>query len=418
VDQVNKSGRPIQENSTMRAAIEVYIALSVGITLGATVPTSASAQVPSVESPTMAVPARGAVIKAAAPAQAAAPAEQPPEQPTTPPAGEPAPVSPAPAPSGVILLSPAAAPTATGSSSQAASKARSYVSGRSALMLEGGVVGWLKATEGGGISADVVAEGQSAGGAPKKHIGKPEFDDISLQVGWEAAKPLLDWVAASWRGGPQPKNGKVSFTDFDYKERSAREFTNAVVSATTFPTLDVGSKDPIYLTVKLAPETIRLISGSGAQVTSPSASHQKTWMPANFRLELPGLDVSKVARIESFTIGQHVTEDAVGESRIPAKEAGGIEFPNLKIAISEATAQTWVDWSEDFIVKGNNGEEKEKNGAIVFLDPSLKNELGRVNLFNCGIAGLAPERQVANAETIRKLIAELYCERMELVPGK
>ena len=104
----------------MRAAIEVYLALGLGITLGATVPTSASAQVPSVESPTMAVPARGAVIKAAAPAQAAAPAEQPPEQPTTPPAGEPAPVIAAPASSGVIQLSPAAAPPATASTSQAA----------------------------------------------------------------------------------------------------------------------------------------------------------------------------------------------------------------------------------------------------------------------------------------------------------
>ncbi|MEP7227512.1 MAG: hypothetical protein ABI785_09140, partial [Gemmatimonadales bacterium] len=200
-----------------------------------------------------------------------------------------------------------------------------------------------------------------------------------------------------------------------YKERSAREFTHALVLETTFPTLDASSKDPAYLTVKLASETIRLIPGSGAQASITPAAHQKAWLPANFRLELPGLDVSKVPRIESFTVGQHMAEPAVGESRVSAKEAGGIEFPSLKIAIPEVTAKTWVDWSDDFIVKGNSGDEKEKNGAIVFLDPSLKNELGRVNLINCGIAGLGPERQVANAEAVRRMVAELYCERMELV---
>ena len=396
-------------------------AFAVCLTLGATGPGSASAQVPTVESqPRVAVPAREAVIKAAPPSEAPAPVAetpgQPPAAPTAAAPTEPAPVSAAPPPSGVTQLPPAAAPPATASTSQAAtSKDRSYVSGRSALTLDGGVAGWLKATEGGGVSADVVAEGPSAGGATKKHISAPKFDNISLQVGWEA-KPLLDWVAASWKGGPQPKNGRVSFMDFDYKERSAREFTHALVTETTFPTLDGSSKDLMYLTVKLAPETIRLIPGSGAQATStPSAARQKAWMPANFRLELPGLDVSKVQRIESFTVGQQVTEPAVGENRVSQKEAGGIEFPSLKIAIAETAAKTWVDWSEDFIVKGNNGDDKEKNGAIVFLDPSLKNELGRVNLLNCGIAGLGPERQVANAEAVRRMTAEIYCERMELV---
>ncbi len=76
-----------------------------------------------------------------------------------------------------------------------------------------------------------------------------------------------------------------------------------------------------------------------------------------------------------------------------------------------------MDWSDDFIAKGNNGDDREKNGAIVFLDASLKNELGRINLFNCGIAGLSPEPQVANSEAIRRVTAEVYCEQMELVSG-
>ncbi|HEY4648816.1 MAG TPA: hypothetical protein VIG95_06880, partial [Gemmatimonadales bacterium] len=62
---------------------------------------------------------------------------------------------------------------------------------------------------------------------------------------------------------------------------------------------------------------------------------------------------------------------------------------------------------------GNNSNDKERNGSIVYLDPSLKVELGRLNLFNCGIVRLAPVKAQAGRESIQRVQAELYCERME-----
>ena len=75
----------------------------------------------------------------------------------------------------------------------------------------------------------------------------------------------------------------------------------------------------------------------------------------------------------------------------------------------------WSRWHDEFLLKGNGGEAQEKNGAIVFLDPTLKNELGRINLFNCGLIRLGGERQEAAAkESASTVTADLYCEKMEL----
>ncbi|HEV7364753.1 MAG TPA: hypothetical protein VGN76_02780 [Gemmatimonadales bacterium] len=72
------------------------------------------------------------------------------------------------------------------------------------------------------------------------------------------------------------------------------------------------------------------------------------------------------------------------------------------------------DWLNDFLVQGRNGQDKERDGAIVYLSQDLKTELGRINLFSCGIFGLEPVKAEAGSESIRRVAADLYCERMQL----
>jgi hypothetical protein len=44
---------------------------------------------------------------------------------------------------------------------------------------------------------------------------------------------------------------------------------------------------------------------------------------------------------------------------------------------------------------------------------SLKTELARVNFFNLGIFRFAPVKVENSADQIKRVTAELYCERME-----
>ena len=91
-----------------------------------------------------------------------------------------------------------------------------------------------------------------------------------------------------------------------------------------------------------------------------------------------------------------------------------METPNLRITLAESSAQTWTTWFDDFVVKGQSGDENEKSGKLSFLTPDRKSTLAEVSFFNLGIFRLEPEPQPVDAQKIARIRAELYCERMEL----
>ena len=89
-----------------------------------------------------------------------------------------------------------------------------------------------------------------------------------------------------------------------------------------------------------------------------------------------------------------------------------LEFPNLKITLSEVSSKTWFDWLEDFVIKGKNDESSERSGTIQLLAADAKTELARIKLFGLGIYGIALPKAGDKAKGVT---AELYCRRMELV---
>lgn len=88
--------------------------------------------------------------------------------------------------------------------------------------------------------------------------------------------------------------------------------------------VDASSKEPVYLTVKFQPELTRCKKGSGKVVASPAitTTQQKIWTSSNFRLEISGLDCTKVKRVDSFTVTQKVASEDVSESRDYLKKPG------------------------------------------------------------------------------------------------
>ena len=292
---------------------------------------------------------------------------------------------------------------------------RSFAAGNFAFQLDGVQCGFLKSVDGGDITAEVISEATGPSAFVKKHIGQPKYEDFAIQAGLSMGKQFYDWIAASWNMKYQRKNGAVTSTDFKLTPVSERQFFNALITEVTIPALDGASKEPAYITVKFAPEMIRNAKPTGT-VGKVTAEKQKAFVPANFRVEIDGLDCTKVSKVESFTVKQTVATDDIGDARDHLKEPGKLEFPNLKITLAESTAKTWNTWFEDFVINGNNDESKEKSGALVLLSPDRKQELARITLHNLGIFALR-RRAVANDEAVQRVTAELYCERMELQVG-
>lgn len=269
--------------------------------------------------------------------------------------------------------------------------------GRFHLELEGKPCGFVDSVEGGGVTAEVVTEAPGTEHYLKKHLGAAAPEPIVLTCGLALAPGVYGWLADAWNGTQAPRDGRIVFTDATLKAIRQIEFRGAVVTSVTFPTLDGSSKDACRLTVVLDPEETRLEKASDS-LKSTTATKAKQWLASNFRVEVDGLDAKRVAKVDAFTV---------------ATAGQPIDFPGLRVTIAESGADTWRAWHEEFVVQGMNDDSRERAGALVLLDPTLQ-EIGRVQLAGLGVHRLAVEKAQANVDAVARVVAELYCERMEL----
>jgi len=280
------------------------------------------------------------------------------------------------------------------------------------LVLDGVGIGFLRSADGGSPIGTVVSEKLDASPIAKKHLGGIAYSPLVMQCGPGVGSALFDWINASWRGQAQPKDGSIVTADVNLTAMSQRDFVRALIAETTIPALDGSSKDAVYLTVTLTPQFTRDSKPSG-RVTGDVAK-QKLWTAANFRIRIDGLDCTRVVRVDALTVRQKIGD--AGDARAD-RQAGQLEFPNLNITMSMVGSDTWLAWFDDFVLKGNNDQSKEKNGSIALLSPDMKDELLRIDLFNLGI--FAIQRTDTASDRLARLTAQLYCERMELhLPDK
>jgi phage tail-like protein len=292
-----------------------------------------------------------------------------------------------------------------------AAAARPYTAGRFALELDGAVAGWLQSVKGGDARADVVVEALGGiGSYPKKHLAQLSYADIEMSLSLPASGSLAEWIEATLAGSLDRRDGAIVAVDAQSKEMWRREFSSALITEIQFPALDGASKDPAFLTVKIQPEYTNRAKGSGAILGSKTAS--KSWLRSNFRLSLGNLDCSRVTKIDSLTVKRQMQEEEIGVARGYAKIPGNFEVSDLVVTLPEAYAQDFVDWHEDFLIQGNCADGDELKGEIELLAPNATDVLGTIELANVGIFALSDEATSANADSIRRIKAEMYVEKV------
>ncbi len=280
------------------------------------------------------------------------------------------------------------------------------------LTLESVKCGPVQRADGGFVSAEVITVAEGGEGAIKKRISTVVYEPFVVDVGLGMEQPVYDWVAQTWKGDEARKTGSIVLADFKLEAKQEREFVQALLTETTFPVLDAAAKDPGFLTLKFQPELTKTKSASGKP--NGAGVKAKQWLRSGFRLQIDGLDCTKVSRIESFSVRRTSTEERVGVERLPDVLPTRVEFPNLQITLSEVSAKTWFEWHEDFVIRGKNDQSSERNGTIQLLAADAK-ELARIKLFGLGIYRLATSATDPRGDKVKRVTAELYCERMELV---
>jgi len=307
----------------------------------------------------------------------------------------------------------------------AAGTVRGVIGGTFFLELSKGGGGFVQSVAGGNITADVVDE-QPASSFVPKHLGMPKFEEFVFKAGSGMSAEFYDWIHDAWNGTVDLKSGAVLKT-FGGATQNRREFSSGFITKVTMPALDASSKDAASMLVRFLGVNYRDVKGAG---TVPQPLAQKQWLASNFKLDITGIDTAKVTHIDAFTVDQGITDTsrqvdpndvAVSVGAItPAFTLGytPIDFPDLVVTFAATSAATWKAWFEDMVVKGMSNE---KDGTITYLDSTLKAEIGHIDLHNIGIFDLEDLSGESSKESLTRMRAHLYCERMNFVfskPGK
>jgi len=292
---------------------------------------------------------------------------------------------------------------------------RGFVAGKYAIELDGISAGWVGSVEGGQATADVVQEKVGADHIIKKHIAGVKYEEISVSCGTGMSKGFYDWIKASFDHAYTRKGGAIIACDYNYKEHSRLTWFNGLISEIGFPALDASSKDAAKMTIKVKPEYTRATTSTGGASVAGGKyplgkGEQKKWMPSNFRLKIDATDCSRVNKIEAISLKQKIIEHAVGELRDYECEPASLEVPNLVITLAESHAKEFYDWHEDFVIKGNCGDDKERGGALEYLTPDLGKTLFTLTFSHLGVFKVTPEKVEAGSEQIRRVKVEMYCE--------
>jgi len=289
---------------------------------------------------------------------------------------------------------------------------RTYTGGRFALDINGDNAGYLKKFSGLAMEADIVSNDLGPDNVQKKHVSNIKWTPGKATVGIGMGKELYEWIKAAFDKGYITKSGALTAADFNYKAQSVQTFQNALITSLTVPKLDGSSKDAAYFDVEFEAEQVRWSKGGGEDIRGKVGPKQKAWLCSNFRVEMGGLPCSRIASVDSFTWKCAVAADQVGIFREPTKHPAKVTVPDVKLSISMADYQAWADAAKKWFVDGQHLEENEMQGSITFLNPNMKDEIGMIELHNCGFKKFSKDDLEANSEKIARFNVELYVEKM------
>ena len=289
---------------------------------------------------------------------------------------------------------------------------RTYTGGRFAIDIDGYNVAFVKKFDGLSMEADIVANDLGPDNFQAKHVSNIKWTPGKITVGAGMGAGCYNWIKASFDKAQAPKNGTLRAADFNYKSQSELTFQNAIITSVGFPKLDGSSKDAIYLDIEFEPEQVRWTAGDKSDIRGQYGVKQKAWLCSNFRFEMGSLPCSRVATIDAFTWKCAIASDQIGIFREPTKHAAKVTIPDLKVSVSMADYDQWAGPAKSWFVDGNHLAGNEMQGAIVLLNPNMKDEIGRIELKNCGFKKFSKQTLEANSEKIARFDVEFYVEGM------
>lgn len=276
-----------------------------------------------------------------------------------------------------------------------------------ALEIDGKHAGFIDGVDGGGVFAEVL-EAPGTGGPTDKSIGAAEYEDVVVTCGLPE-DTLAGWVSAFLAGKAPVHDGAVIMLNANRAPVRRLEWQQGAIHAVAFPGLDaIEAKGVARLTITIRPAMTREVGGSG-QVPAASKNQRKVWSAGSFALSMPGVDCTRVVRIDPLVVTQTYQPPASG--RGPAT-AGPVHVSDLVVSVQEAGAADFLRWGEDFIVGGRNTASDELDATIRYLAPSLRDDVARLEVLSTGIFRVDHDSQVSGVARTSRVTVSMYAEEV------
>jgi T4-like virus tail tube protein gp19 len=269
---------------------------------------------------------------------------------------------------------------------------RPPASTRFAVSIDGKAVPAQSPT-GGYIKADVKTTFPSANGPPQRQISSFGYTNLQVKLGLEVGTPILNWINAALKGNPVSKNGTLIELDDQNRARAYLDFTNGAISDFVVPGFDGASNAASTFTLEASIVKSTVRPGDNTAVQLPN--RLKPFLASNFRVKIDGLPTARVRSVAPLSFPR------TNQGIVPTDLT--VTFPNVDVG-------PWRAWADDFIVKGHNGQDKEKQGAIEVLAPNLGDVLATLTIKQIGIFELTP----TDDTSIRSHRASMYFEYGQL----
>jgi hypothetical protein len=272
---------------------------------------------------------------------------------------------------------------------------------------------YVRSCEGGFLKAAVIDESVGPDILHIKHTSTIEIEPFAFEVGLAGSHSILKWIQSSWKKEYTRKHGHLIHGDFNHKGIRSQEFSDALITETTFPALDATSREQPYLKLKMLAEAVKYEPTSIA-LKGVFDRAQKEWSLNSFRLIIDDIETNGVSKIEAFTVKQGVKRLYTGGQRLPQIEPTKIEFPNLVVSIAEANSSPIFAWYKNVVVNGQPEPAAGRTGAIEFLSPDRKRVMLHISLANVGIASATLVASQGNQNATKMCKFELYVGSMEI----
>lgn len=284
---------------------------------------------------------------------------------------------------------------------------RSYAARGSTLEIDGKSIGTVQTVEGGYAKADVVSMSLGPEDYPLKHISNVRFEPITVRGDINS---LVDLARKAFDNKPVRANGRVLTMGMTGKSIGGLEFFNAIPTKVAISDLDGASREQCYIEVTLAPESTRRFEGGGAEARFAS-SKQERCMRSSFKVNIPGMVTNGVTKVENISLTRAVAQDNVGEQRIATKSPEKASIPNVVLTVVEGTAKDFWTWYDSFLIKGDNGQEKERTIDVQLMGPDMKTPV--LTLSGTGV-GMVAMRPLVGNDNLAKVEVELYVTKWAL----